>query len=164
MLTRPLVSSCWVSRHSVECVCSADFQSGASRILELLQASTDARWPPPQHRRGKVCGRARRRALRAHSTRPMPEVSLRVWRHTHAYTTHSLIARYRLHYSDMLGQAAAGQDSCIQWIYMAGQDVGADGSEHRTVQWFALFRRVCRLIAVAGWTSLHSACYSTCCE
>ena len=111
------------------------------------------RWTPPQYRRGKVCGRARRRALHAHSTRPMLEVSLRVWRHTCTHDSLTHHAACGQHVRRMYSQALAVQCSTCK---VGNYDWTSRGPlqlmvVQAVVQWFPTRRRARGARARRAW-------------
>ena len=113
-----------------------------------------------QHRRDKVGGRARRRALCARCSRLVRQVSLRASRHARTH-------EHLMHHTAMDGmrtRLVCSQAAARQWSSHTMDVYGCTSREqfelmvvHAVVQWFASDCCVCRPRAIARSTS-HNAC------
>jgi hypothetical protein len=79
---------------------------------ELCVPSAAQESSAPQHRRGRVGVRALRRSICARWTRSMPEVSLRVWRHT---CTHDSLTHHAA-WTACKAHVLAGAGSAVQHL------------------------------------------------
>jgi len=127
----------------------ATFQRGAETREQRLQPG-----------RGKVCGRARRRALCARCSRLVCQVNPRAARHAHTHEYLTVHTAWTAQHARLMCSRAAAR----QWSSHAMDIYGSTSRGplhvvvvHAVVQWLASLCRMRRPRAIARSTS-HSAC------